>query len=391
MKKWIYATAIVFRREFRMVIRDVGVMLFFFILPLGYPLVYSLIYNPEVTEDLPVAVVDECRSAHSREFVRHADATQAIKICGYASSLSEAKRWWEEKKCFAVIYIPADYSQKVGRGEQGLIQFYSDMGLLLRYRTMLSAMTELQMATDTDLRTEAMNMAGIPSSATASVQTQAFFLGDPRQGFASFILPGILVLILQQSIMLGVLMLRGSSKDRRRLHGGIDPLDTEGPASAKVVGRTLCYTVFYLPTALYVLHFVPEFFAFPHIGHIADYFLFILPLLIASALLGQAVQFLASERESAFIVVVFTSVAFLFLSGLTWPRYAMNQLWLWLGNLVPATWGVNGFVAINNNGSTLALQQTNYLALWVLVAVYFVCAVLAERHAERTPVKPLYA
>ena len=72
MKKWIYATTIAFRREFRMVIRDVGVMLFFFVLPLGYPLVYSLIYNPEVTEDLPVAVVDECRSAHSREFVRYA-------------------------------------------------------------------------------------------------------------------------------------------------------------------------------------------------------------------------------------------------------------------------------------------------------------------------------
>ena len=99
---------------------------------------------------------------------------------------------------------------------------------------------------------------------------------------------------------------------------------------------------------------------------------------------------LSHRLETVSTVLCTTGFSWM-LSGLTWPRYAMNQLWLWLGNLVPATWGVNGFVAINNNGSTLALQQTNYLALWVLVAVYFVCAVLAERHAERTPVKPLYA
>ena len=63
-----------------MVFRDPGIMLFFFALPLVYPIVYSLIYNPEVTRDMPVAVVDADRTSLSREFVRHADANEDMRL-----------------------------------------------------------------------------------------------------------------------------------------------------------------------------------------------------------------------------------------------------------------------------------------------------------------------
>ncbi len=49
----------VFRNEFRLMLHDAGVLLFFVALPLLYPIVYTLIYNPEVLRKLPVAVVDE--------------------------------------------------------------------------------------------------------------------------------------------------------------------------------------------------------------------------------------------------------------------------------------------------------------------------------------------
>ncbi len=55
IKEWFLETAKVFRREFGMVFRDAGVMLFFFALPLAYPIVYAAIYNPEVTREMPVA------------------------------------------------------------------------------------------------------------------------------------------------------------------------------------------------------------------------------------------------------------------------------------------------------------------------------------------------
>ena len=84
---WASGMGRVFRNEFRLILGDVGVMLFFFALPLAYPVVYTLIYNPEVVRKLPVAVVDHSMTIASRDFVRHASASQV----GRAS--------WRERVC----------------------------------------------------------------------------------------------------------------------------------------------------------------------------------------------------------------------------------------------------------------------------------------------------
>lgn len=376
MKKWFSSVARVFFREFRLVFGDVGVLIFFIGLPLFYPIVYTLIYNPELARDIPVAVVDDCRTSQSRELVRMANATEAINVIGYASSMDEAKRWMHQKDCYGILYIPGDYSKRIGRGEQGVTAFYAEMSLLLRYRSFMSALTDLQLQSGAQIRQEVLNAAGASSSGESSspVDNEAYFIGDPTQGFASFIIPGIVVLILQQSMVLGVTMLAGGAAERRRRNGGIDPMAVPAAQSATMIGKALCYLVVYIPMTIYILHFIPLMFSLPHVGDAADYLLFILPMLIASAFMGMTLQIFVTERESSMLVVVFTSVVFLFLSGLTWPRYAMSGLWTALGNCVPATWGIEGFIQINSNGGTLADVSRPYLMLWISAAVYFCTA-----------------
>ena len=98
--------------------------------------------------------------------------------------------------------------------------------------------------------------------------------------------------------------------------------------------------------------------------------------------MGQMLRPLVVERESSFLVFVFTSVIFLFLSGLTWPRYAMSPVWFVLGSLVPATWGMQGFIGINSNEATLGDVSTPYMMLWVLAAAYYILAVIITRQAN---------
>ena len=43
----------------RQVAKDEGVLIFFIIVPLVYPVLYSWIYNNEVVRDVPVCVVDD--------------------------------------------------------------------------------------------------------------------------------------------------------------------------------------------------------------------------------------------------------------------------------------------------------------------------------------------
>lgn len=381
IRNWFAALGRVFRRELRHIIKDPGVLLFFIALPLAYPVVYTLIYNPEVIRKLPVAVVDESMTVASRDFIRKASASPSIEIYARCPNMADAKELMAEGKVFGIMQIPGDYAKKLGNGEQAHVEFYAEMSLLLRYRTFVAALTDLQIEMISAVTGEKLQMAGLQSlagDASAPIKSESNFLGDTEQGFASFVIPGIVILILQQSMILGITLLGGTSRERRRRNGGIDPEEVQGvSASATVWGKALCYTVFYFPMTIYILRFIPEMFNLPHYGDPADYYLFIFPLLLASAFLGLTLNYFMKQRESAFIIIVFTSVIFLFLSGLTWPRYAMSPLWTWLGNCVPGVWGVEGFIRINSNAAALSEVGRDYIALWILAAVYMLTACLS--------------
>lgn len=220
--------------------------------------------------------------------------------------------------------------------------------------------------------------------AASTVGTNPVFIGDPSQGFASFVMPGILMLILQQSLILGIAMLAGGRSERRRAHGGIDPLGVAASPMATVTGRLVCYLLIYLPMVIYDVLWIPNMFALPDSGCFIDYMLFIFPLLVASCFMGMTLEVFVTERESSMLVIVFTSVVFLFLSGLTWPLYAISGFWRALASVVPATWGIQGFVRLLTNGSSLHAVAQPYLYMWLLVALYGITAWLMARLTRKS-------
>lgn len=382
---WIKSLFRVWRRETRLVFTDVVVMLFFFALPIAYPVVYTLIYNPEIVKKIDTVVVDNSRSAESRELVRELGATQGIHVVGYAANMEEARRAWMEKKCYGIIEIPSDYGRRIGRGEQAVASFYSDMSLLLRYRQYLFALTDVQMNETMQITSRRLADGGLLTSSIKGlpVNTQANFLGDVSQGFASFIMPGLVVLILQQSMLLGIAMIAGTSRDRRRRNGGSDPLEYRAGTLATVLGKSLCYLMVYLPLSYYILEIIPYMFSLPHVGRFIDLMPMVFMILLATTFLGQTLQVFVRERESSLLVIVFTSVVFLFLSGLTWPRYAFSKFWYMVSELVPSTWGMEGIVRINSNGATLSDVSHYYWGLWALTGIYFVTAVALRYFTAR--------
>lgn len=380
---WLVDVGVSFCSTWKEVLHDAGALIFFVALPLFYPVVYTLIYNPEVVTHIPVAVVDDSRTQASRDFVRMAEAAPSVDIYDYVPNVSDAKKLMAEHKVYAILHIPSDYGKKINTGEQTTITLMCDMSLLLRYRALLSTMTSLQLELAQKITAAKVSMMGMDSAGNLTglpIQSESHFLGDTQSGFASFIIPGIVVLILQQSMVLGIVLLGSTSTERRRRNRGEDPRNPAKSPSAITLGKALCFITFYLPTTVYILHYVPEIFNLPHYGSAIDYLLFIFPMLVASAFFGQALTGFAKEREDTFLIVVFTSVVMLFLSGLTWPRYAMPEIWKIAGDLVPATLGLEGFVRINSNAATLGENASNYLGLWALALGYFLVAWLVERH-----------
>lgn len=385
--KWLADVADVFRCEFGLLRRDAGVLLFFFGLPLFYPIVYTLIYNPEVVRDIPIAVVDLSHTAESRSLTRHLYATSAIAVNYRCANMAEARDLMARGEIYGILEIPRDYARDIGRGTTAHADFYSDMSLLLRYRTFVGALTDVQLETCTEITANKLNAAGISSSGLP-ISNRSHFMGDPEEGYASFIIPGIVILILQQSMLLGITMIGATSRERRRFYGGRDPLRPEHYSpGATVWGRALVYFLCYVPMTIYILHWIPEIFGLPHYGSATDYLLLMVPMLLATAFMGQALIYIVREREMAFIIFVFSSVIFLFLSGMVWPRYAMSTPWLLCGDIIPGVWGIEGFIRINNNGASLADVAAPYCRLWGLVVLYFVAAVAVTSYLRQRPLR----
>lgn len=382
---WFFAMGRCFAREWHTCLHDQGVLLFFVLLPLMYPIAYTLIYNPEVVRKMPVAIVDHDRTARSRQLVRDFGATPAVEVYDYVPEMGEAKSLMASGDVFAILEIPKGYGKKIGRMETAHATLYAEMSLLLRYRGYVSAITDVQLKEISDITVERAAMMGSAGASMSGkpISDDAHMLGNIEQGFASFAMPGILILILQQSMILGICMLCGTSRERRRKNFGIDPLRVSGaPVAAEVWGKTFCYTTIYVAAALWLLYWVPEIFSLPHFGDAKDWLLLILPFILSTAFFGQTLSGLVRDRESAFVVIAFTSVIFLFLSGLTWPHYAMPDLWVYIGKLLPSTWAVSGFVRINSNAATLADNATPYLWMWGLTIFYFLLSVWVMRRIE---------
>ncbi len=397
--QWPVQATRVWAREWKLFFSDKAVVIFSVLLCLTYPVLYSLIYNPEVANDVKVVVVDDCRSDLSRQVARELDATSEVMVAGYAADMHEAQRLLHEKQAYGIVVIPRDFSSNIHSGRQGHISLYCDMGVMIRYKQMLSALTAVQQHITGSL---AAAKIGILTYQTGSiVESQEVAIVNPGKGIASAVLPGVLVAVIQQSIVLVACCLRAGSRERRLRNRGFDPKEITASPSATVVGKSLCYSMAYVLLGIYVLHYVPMMFDFPQMSNPWEVIYFMVPLVLASTMLGQVLSIFVSERESTFLVIAFSSVIFVFLAGISWPRALMSPVWTALGNAIPLTWGASGYIAMHSAGATLGQVHQQYVMLWVLTIGWGIVAWLVERfisrprwnrmkwYAERDPMSPL--
>ena len=143
--QWLLDAAYVWRQEMKRVFRDEGVLIFFIIVPLLYPLLYSWVYNNETIREVPVVVIDQSRSALSRQFIRMCDASPDVHVAYYAEDLDDAQSLVSRQVVKGIYLIPKDFATRINRMEQGTVSVYCDMALMLTYKAVFqTAMTVSQ-------------------------------------------------------------------------------------------------------------------------------------------------------------------------------------------------------------------------------------------------------
>ena len=389
---WLLDAAYVWRFEMKQVIRDEGVLMFCLVVPLAYPLIYSWIYNNETVREVPVVVVDLSHSQESRKFIRMCDASPDVHVTSYAVDLDDAQSLVSRQVVKGIYLIPADFGTNLNRMQQGTVSVYCDMALMLTYKaiyqTAMAVASEMGAEIQTKLAGNYTNREDLITTSPLEVKDVPMF--NPQGGYGTSVLPAVLMLIIQQTLALGIGLAAGTARERNRYSDLVPIHKCYGGVGRIISGKALCYLMVYAVMSTYLTMVVPRWFHFLQLAAWQDLLALLVPYLLACVFFGMTVSCLVHYRENVILLMVFVSLPLLFMSGVSWPQSAIPGYWQGVSWLFPSTFGIRAYVRMNSMGATLGDVMFEVRCLWLQAAAYFgtACLVygaqvrLTRRHAE---------
>ncbi len=359
--------------ELSELVKDEGILIFVILLPLAYPLLYAMIYNTETQRELPICVVDECMSARSRDFVRRVDATPEVRVAERCASMADAQELMRRRDAYGILRIPREFDLQLWRGDQAVVGLYSDLTSMLYYKVEYLAVINVAQEVNRNIKVQEHQhhvTAHEEEVARWPIRFEEVKMYNPAGGFASFLIPPVLMLILQQALCLGIGMSMGRSRESFR--GLVVPPTRHYRNSVVIVlGKGLVHFLIFLLMAFYMAVCVTRWFGLPQLARFPELLGFFVPYLLACTFMAIFWSSFIYRREDCILLFVFMSIPLLFLSGVSWPGAAIPPLWRVVGSVFPSTWGLNAYVRIQGMGASLGDCHQELLALWILAGIYF--------------------
>lgn len=377
----IHDMCYIWAEEIKTTWKDEGVLIFFILVPLLYPLAYSWIYTNEVAREVPVAVVDMSHSSLSRQFIREFDASPDTKVTYHCNNLDEAKDLIGRQAASGVLYFPEDFQTNINRMEQSQVSIYCDMSFMLYYKAIYQTATTVAGNINSEIQIErAGNWTDRENEITIKpLDFDEVPIFNTTGGYGNFLIPAVLILILQQTLLLGIGLSAGTAREKNKFKQLVPVSKHYNGIFRIVLGKSLCYLMIYAVMAAYILLLVPRLFNFTSLLHPGDIFCFMLPYLLSCIFFAMIVSCAVRYRENIILLVVFTSLPFLFISGVSWPQSAIPDFWQWISSVIPSTFGIRGFIRMNGMEARLGDVLPEYRALWIQTFVYFLITCLLYR------------
>jgi ABC-2 type transport system permease protein len=362
--------------EYKNIFKDEGVIMLFIIAILVYPLIYSVAYNNELVKEIPVAIVDESNSEMSRKLISMLDATFEINVTSKTHDFQEAKIAFKESEVHGIIYIPADFEKKILSFETATVSVYADAAYMIIYKQIMTASTyaigTMSAGIEILRRTAKGNQIEEAYIERDPLPIEVYSLYNPRGGYATYLMPAVLLLILQQTLLLGIGLIGGTLKEKGTQNYIIKIGTGLRGSLAIVFGKSLAYFSIYILNAIYTLVIVMRMFNIPMRGNYLEIFVFITPFIFAVIYMGITISTFFKKREHALMILLFTSIPFIFLSGFSWPTDAIPQWQVWLSEIIPSTPAIKGYIALSQRGAEFSDVFNYWLQLWAILILYLV-------------------
>lgn len=303
-------------------------------------LIYSALYPQpfvgEVLRDVPVAVIDQDNSTESRSFLRQIDATDQVAIVSAVPNMDAARDAFFRREVYGIVIVPAGFESDLLRGTPAPVAAFGDGSYLLIYSNVMGAVTTVARSMGAQVNHARLTATGMDdaqaSAALAPVTVTSIPVFNPQGGYASYVVPASFVLILQQTLLMGIGLLHAG----RRL-----------PSGVAMWATPIAYIGLYLGWTAFTQLLLPVFYGIPRTGDVGTLMLIAVPFLAACTAMGFALALIIPWREGVVFFLVVMGVPLFFLSGIAWPIEAIPQHLRALSLLVPSSSAISAFVAVN--------------------------------------------
>jgi putative transport-related membrane protein len=379
-KQYIYQSSADFTRamlwEAKYIFRDRAVFFSFVIVAVLVSFLYTYLYSEETLQELPIGVVDEDNTSQSRQLLRMIDANSGVAIYSSYLNLSEAKKAFQQEQIRGIIAIPSSFSRDLQRGEQPSISVYADASYMLYYKQILTAAKVSATYLNAGVEMKRTSAQGkLPSQVrdeAMPVNAKVVSLYNPSSGYATFLIPVVLIIIFQTTILTAVGILGGTMREGNKLRKIYPNSNSFWGALPIVMGKATTYLALSMAILLIILGIVMPLFGIPVRSSILSTMVFMVPFVLSIVFMGLCLLGFLHRREDAIMLIMYTSLPSVMLTGFSWPTVAMPEWLHAFSYIVPTTLGAKGFVSITQMGASLSTIFPYWAGMWGLCILYLV-------------------
>lgn len=369
--------------EWKYIFKDKAVLFSFVGVSLVVPFLYTYVYSHETLEKLPIGVVDNDNSGNSRQLLRMIDGGSQVRILQAYPDLVAARQSFEKQQIRGVVVIPDDFSQRLQRAEQPFISVYADASYLLYYKQILTAVKTSAAYLNAGIQIKKESAQGkLPIQAHNDahvIKGKTVSLYNPSSGYATFLIPVVLVIIFQTCTLTSIGILGGTMREGKKLRKLYPHSDQFLGTLPIVMGKATAYLVLSLLILLVMLTVVMPVFNIPMRSHLLTVVVYMIPFLLSLVYLGIFLLNFFKHREDAIMLIMYTSISALLITGISWPTPSIPDWIQIISYLVPSTLGAKGFVSLTQMGASPATIQPYWIGMWLVCLFYLVLAVISMK------------
>jgi len=375
----------ILKRELRNVSKDSSLFLILLLAPILYAFMYGSIYLNKGEEKVKLALIDNDGTSISRTLTEQFDSTPMIEIIP-SSNINEAQEKMYQGEVQGYFYIQSGFEKDILSQKQTNVNLVLNASRFLPSSDLLSTVTKVCLTVGAGVRKTYFNKQGMGEDESMKMTNPINMdyrpLYNSGMTYGAFLLPGLLAIILQQTLLIGVAAAFTSEREENKL---LNLYQVSKQSISKMIfGKSLLYFFAFMIFGLFFSIVNFSVFGVEIRGSYLDLAvisaLFIATIIVFGMLIGSFFK----TKLFAFQVLVFSSYPIFLITGYSMPYQALPKFVQMLSDTLPTSPFLKTYISIVQSGGSLADNLNSVIHLVILWIFFEFLLILRIKYLIKT-------